>query len=181
MNFVFIYGPPASGKLTVANELSKLTGYKVFYNHEVLGVLATLFPYDNEKLSSIRKQLSRKLRLEIFSEAAKANVNFVTTFGMSGPEYFDFFREVKKTIEAEGGRVLFVQLIAAKEELLNRVESRTRKGTKIDSKDYLEKLITHKPELFSKFPDIVHLSIDNTSMSAEEVSRKISLEYNLTH
>lgn len=29
MKLLFLYGPPAVGKLTVANEISKLTGFKV--------------------------------------------------------------------------------------------------------------------------------------------------------
>jgi len=33
MKLVFIYGPPAVGKLTVANALAKVTGFKVFHNH----------------------------------------------------------------------------------------------------------------------------------------------------
>jgi len=179
MNLVFIYGPPATGKLTVANELSRITGYNVFRNPEVIGLLATIFPYDNDRLSPIRKRLSRDLRLEIFQEAAKAGVSFITTFGMSGPEYFDFFRDIKKAIEMAGGHILFVQLISSKEELLKRVESDSRKGTKIDSKIYLEELIIEKPELFDKFPETEHPTIDNTNLSAEEVARRVSLEYNL--
>ncbi len=39
MKLVFIYGPPASGKLTVARELAALTGYKLFHNHLVVEAL----------------------------------------------------------------------------------------------------------------------------------------------
>jgi hypothetical protein len=30
---VYIYGPPASGKLTIAGRLSELTGIPLFHNH----------------------------------------------------------------------------------------------------------------------------------------------------
>lgn len=33
MRLIFIYGLPATGKLTVAQELAKRTGYKLFHNH----------------------------------------------------------------------------------------------------------------------------------------------------
>ena len=36
MKLVFIYGPPAVGKLTVAKELAALTGFKVFHNQVIL-------------------------------------------------------------------------------------------------------------------------------------------------
>ena len=32
-NFIMICGPQAVGKMTVGQELAKLTGYKLFYNH----------------------------------------------------------------------------------------------------------------------------------------------------
>jgi shikimate kinase len=33
MNFIVIFGPPAVGKMTVGQELARLTGYKLFHNH----------------------------------------------------------------------------------------------------------------------------------------------------
>ena len=179
MNLVFIYGPPASGKLTVAKELSKLTGYKVFLNHEIIGNLAPLFPYEDVKLSGIRKRLARNIRLEIFGEAAAADINFVTTFGMSGSQYFDFFREVKKVVEDQGGKVLFVQLIPLKGELFKRVEEESRQNTKIDSKGGLEELLAKHPEVFEKFTDTEHLTVDNTNLSAVKVAQDVIDYYKL--
>jgi tRNA uridine 5-carbamoylmethylation protein Kti12 len=45
MNFVMIYGPPGVGKLTVAMELSRLTGYKLFDNHVSIDWARTLFEF----------------------------------------------------------------------------------------------------------------------------------------
>lgn len=39
MKLLFIYGPPASGKLTVAREPAALTGYRLFHNHLVVDAL----------------------------------------------------------------------------------------------------------------------------------------------
>ena len=33
MKLIIIYGPPAAGKLTVANAIAERTGIKVFHNH----------------------------------------------------------------------------------------------------------------------------------------------------
>jgi tRNA uridine 5-carbamoylmethylation protein Kti12 len=168
MNLVFIYGPPATGKFTVAKELAKLTGYRVFPNHEVIGLLTTIMPYEDKSLSVIRTEVSRKLRIEIFTAATKGKINVVTTFGMSGPEYFGFFEDIKESVENAGGHVLFVQLLCSKEELL-----------KINLREHLKKMFKERPGIFDKFPKVEHITIDNTNLTAEEVARKICSEYNL--
>jgi shikimate kinase len=180
VNLVFIYGPPATGKLTVAKELAKLTGYRVFPNHEVLSLLTTIFPYEDKALSEIRTEVSRKLRIEIFMAATKGKVNVVTTFGMSGPDYFDFFEDLKKSVENAGGHVMFVQLLCSREELLKRVGSEDRKD-KINSKEHLEKIFVERPEIFDKFPGVGHITIDNTDLTAEETARKICSLHSLTN
>jgi shikimate kinase len=178
MNLVFIYGPPATGKFTVAKELAKLTGYRVFPNHEVIGLLTTIMPYEDKSLSVIRTEVSRKLRIEIFTAATKGKINVVTTFGMSGPEYFGFFEDIKESVENAGGHVLFVQLLCSKEELLKRVGAEDRRD-KINLREHLKKMFKERPGIFDKFPKVEHITIDNTNLTAEEVARKICSEYNL--
>lgn len=46
MNLVIIFGPHAVGKMTVGQELAKLTGYKLFHNHMTIEVVAALFDQD---------------------------------------------------------------------------------------------------------------------------------------
>ncbi len=36
---VYLYGPPAVGKLTVATELQRLTGFRLFHNHLTVDAL----------------------------------------------------------------------------------------------------------------------------------------------
>ncbi|MDP9995092.1 cytidylate kinase [Variovorax boronicumulans] len=40
MKLVFIHGPVASGKLTIARELGRLSGLAVFHNHLVVDAVA---------------------------------------------------------------------------------------------------------------------------------------------
>lgn len=41
--FIMIIGPQAVGKMTVAQELAKITGYKLFYNHITIEPLRLIF------------------------------------------------------------------------------------------------------------------------------------------
>lgn len=59
MNLIFIYGPPATGKLTIANELSSLTGLPVFHNHLTRDIVKSLYPenlQENYRLVDILRE-----------------------------------------------------------------------------------------------------------------------------
>ena len=45
MSLIVIIGPPAVGKMTVAYELAKLTGHKVFHNHMAIEPALEFFEY----------------------------------------------------------------------------------------------------------------------------------------
>jgi chloramphenicol 3-O-phosphotransferase len=42
---IFLHGPGAAGKYTIARELSRLTGLPLFHNHLTVDLLLALFPY----------------------------------------------------------------------------------------------------------------------------------------
>lgn len=76
MRLVFIYGPPASGKLTVAKRLSKLTGFRLFHNHVSIQFVQSLFEFGTEPFW----QLTDKYRLEMLEEAARHGIDTIFTF-----------------------------------------------------------------------------------------------------
>ena len=55
MKLIFIYGLPATGKLTVAVELAAMTGYKLFHNHLVVDLLCRSSTSAARRLSSCGK------------------------------------------------------------------------------------------------------------------------------
>ncbi len=176
MNLVFIYGAPATGKLTVAIELAKLTGYKLFHNHLTVDLVTSLFDFNSEQAG----KLSSKFRLEILEEAAKAKLQgviftYVYAKGLDDP----FVSEVVNTVKPHGGNVMFVLLTCKKEELLKRVENDSRKNyKKIHKVDKLKELFdTH--DMFSPVPQQQSLIIDNTELNPKEVARQIIRFYKL--
>ena len=67
--FVVIIGPQAVGKMTVGQELSKLIGYKLLYNHMTIEMVRLIFDYDK----SAYGRMNQLIRYEIFKEFSKSN------------------------------------------------------------------------------------------------------------
>ncbi len=91
MRLVFLYGPPAVGKLTVAKALARLTGYKVFHNHLTIDLVESIFDWGTRPFWA----LVDKYRLELVETAARENIpGLVFTFVYAKPNDDGFVRRV---------------------------------------------------------------------------------------
>ena len=70
--FIMIVGPQAVGKMTVGQELSKITDLKLLHNHMTIEVVTKIFDYS--------KEIYRKLGGIIFEIIAKKNNDFMTLY-----------------------------------------------------------------------------------------------------
>ncbi|NBI05872.1 AAA family ATPase [Senegalia massiliensis] len=70
MKFVVIFGPHAVGKMTVGQELSKITGLKLFHNHMTIDLVSNFFNFN----TSQGKRLVNLFRKEIFEEVSKSDL-----------------------------------------------------------------------------------------------------------
>ena len=94
MKLLVIYGPPASGKLTVANELARLTNFKNFHNHKTIDVFKDILEFGSKEFWD----RVRELRIEMIELATKKNINLIFTLCYtSGDEwYIDEFKKLAK-------------------------------------------------------------------------------------
>lgn len=178
MNLIFIYGAPATGKLTVAAELAKQTGYKLFHNHLTVDLVTSFFEFGSEPAV----KLSLKFRLEMFEEAAKTQIpGTIFTYVYAKNLDDEKVRKIIDVITPHGGKVMFILLKCTKEELLKRVEEKSRKNfNKIHAPEELNELFK-KYEMFSPIPQQDSLIIDNTNLNPQEVVKQIIQHYNLPH
>jgi len=177
MKLVCIYGPPAVGKLTVAKELAKLTGYKLFHNHLSNDVVSTVFKFGEGPFF----KLCKKIRLDMFQAASKYNKNLIYThcFASNFKSDYRFVKRIIRTIEKYGGKVCFVNLVADKKILYKRVKHASRKN--FDKLQHIKHLKTvfDKYELFKPIPFVKSLIIDNTKLSAKKTAELIKTYYKL--
>ncbi len=175
MKLVFIYGPPAVGKLTVATELAKLTGFKLFDNHVSIDFVKSVFEYGTRQYW----KLIEKYRLSMFKEAAKHGINTIVTFVYDKATDDPFVKRTIKAISKEGGSVCFVRLSCDEEELARRVNSKgRRKMGKIATKKLLASVLK-RHGLGSEVPFQTSLRIDTTRTPAKKSAEMIARHYKL--
>ncbi|MDD5731591.1 MAG: AAA family ATPase [Patescibacteria group bacterium] len=175
MNLVFIYGPPATGKLTVAKELAKLTGYKVFHNHLTVDLITSVLKFGEKNFFEI----SSRLRLEMIELAAKNNVNLIFTFCYVRDHDDKFVKDVIRKVKKYNGKICFAQLYSDKKELCKRVVGESRKyHGKIRTAKKLNSCLKEF-NLFLPIPFVKNLNIDNTKISAKKVAKMIKEKYKL--
>jgi RNase adaptor protein for sRNA GlmZ degradation len=174
MKLIVILGPPAVGKLTVANELSKITSLRVFHNHLTIDLGGLIYKRKKEEFWSYVE----KLRLGFVKEASKQNVNLIMTLVNGNTFLKDFLKKLDRLATKNKIKVKYVYLTSNKETLLRRVTSASRKKHgKIKTKKMLRWLL---PQLNSNslLPSNI-LEIDNTNISAKNVAQKIKKEFKL--
>ena len=174
MKLIFIYGPPAVGKLTIAEKLSESTKIPVFHNHHSRDLVKDIY---GDKLLQ-HYALVDKIRFDVMEYCAQNNTNLIFTYVYGGPQDDANVKGFTKTIESNGGQVLFVELTADTSDLIDRVDNDSRKRFKklLDKKVMTE--LTENMSIFT-IPYVESLKINtsdtNPVQSAEIIARKLGL------
>jgi hypothetical protein len=175
MNLVIIYGPPGVGKLTVAKELSRLTGYKVFHNHLTLNYVSALFDWDDTFW-----RLVRGIRLQMIEAAADEGVNLVFTCVYPAEEDDEHLRQFKDAVEKYGGRMRLVQLLCERDVHETRLVADGRAALyKMTSVASLRRALEREPRMIQPAQGFESLCLDNTHIPPDEAARQIAAHYGL--
>jgi hypothetical protein len=122
MELVFLYGPAAAGKLTVARELGDRINFGVFHNHLVVDALLAVFPFGSPPLVKLREQFW----LATFSEAAISGTDLIFTFAPESTVASGFAERARAVVDSAGGRTRFVRLDVSEAEQERRIANPSR-------------------------------------------------------
>ena len=167
MKLILIYGPPAVGKLTVARELQKLTGFKLLHNHQVSDLVLSL----HDRGTPAAADLNHQIRLAVYQAAATEKIlGMISTVNYR----YDIKDQIHRAIldyRALGGvDVSAIRLSCTPEALEERVVSSERLGTqKISSVEKLRAVLTSE-DLLRKLPDdiVQSFELDTTNLEPHE-------------
>ena len=183
MDLIVLIGSGAVGKMTVGQELMKITDFRLFHNHMMIEPVIEVF-------GDYCAPVVGRLREVIFEEFLKTKYQgmiFTYMWAFDMQEDWDYIRSVAERFEATGGNVYYVELVADQAVRLerNRTENRLRnKASKRDLAVSQERLLREdsRYRLVSREGEIPfknYIRIDNTRMEPEVAARLIKDKFAL--
>lgn len=165
---VFLYGAPAAGKLTVAREISGLTGLPLFHNHLVVDAVSSVFPFGSAPFIRLREMMW----LEVFREAAAERRSLIFTFAPERSVMPGFVDRVREIVEPN----LTLRLVRMKvppQDQLGRIANPDRAAHgKLVSPELLKQLSQQFAECEAEMP-APEISIDTGRLSPVETAGEI--------
>lgn len=178
MKLVLIIGSGAVGKMTVGQELMKITNLRLFHNHMMIEPVIDIFGYFNG-------DTILKLREIIFDDFVKSeSEGMIHTLMWAFDMESD--REYVNNLASKFDEVYCVELIASQEVRINRNKTENRLANKASKRDIQASnnrlLNEDKHRLVSNEGEIPfrnYLRINNENISAKEVASMIKKTFNL--
>ena len=179
MKLVLIIGSGAVGKMTVGQELMKITDLRLFHNHMMIEPVIDVFGY-------FHGRVIQQLRETIFNEFIKTDnegMIFTVMWAFDMPSDREYVLEVASKFD----EVYCVELIADQAVRLERNKSENRLRHKASKRDLLasEKRVLNEDanhRLVSEPGEIPfenYLRIDNTNLAPDAVAKMIKEKFSL--
>lgn len=172
MRLIFIYGMPATGKLTVGRELASKTGYKLFHNHLVVDLLLSVFEFGSPEFIQLREEIW----LSVIEAACRAAIpGLIFTFAPERTVSQTFVSEVQTIVTDQEASLDFVKLVCPLDQLKRRMGGATRSEFgKLTSVELFEQLLADKVFDTPAMPDAL-VTIDTSACSPSQAAHHIAL------
>ncbi len=121
---IFIIGAPASGKMTIGQELEKLTNAKLFHNHESIDFALKFM----DEFSIEMLEFHQDITLAAMTAFARQGRNMIGTgvINFDIAEDVAYLQRIQEIFESQQRRVLFIELETSFEERLKRNRTANR-------------------------------------------------------
>lgn len=176
---LFIIGAPASGKMTIGQELSRLTDATLFYNHQAIDFALEIYQDYTEEMW----EFVRGITFSFLGASARNQRSVILTdvIDFSNQYQLMYLKQIQDLLGDYHQEILFVELETSLEERMrrNRTENRLKykplkRYFEVSEREILETDKTNQLNS-QKQPSGLHhyLKIDNTNLSAEKVAKQI--------
>lgn len=180
-HLIIITGPHAVGKMTVGQELAKITGLRLFHNHMSIELSLKLFDFGTPAYRALNETI-RKTVFEQFATGDLPGLIFTYMMDFDDPREFLYLQGIIELFSSHGAVCHVVELCADFDERLARNKSENRLAQK-ESKRNVERSeaemrhTSARHRLNSREGEILpfesYIKIDNTNLAPDEVARTI--------
>ena len=184
---VLIIGPHAVGKMTVGQELAKITDLRLFHNHMSIELTRKLFPRTAEEWGILNETI-RQTVFELFANVDFPGLIFTYMCAFDIQTELDYLQNIIRLFESNGANCYVVELCADFEERLVRNKSENRLLHK-ESKRNLEKSEAEMRKTSAEYrlnsydgevlPFENYIKIDNTTLNPETVAIMIQTHFSI--
>lgn len=183
MKLLFMIGNAAVGKMTVGQELMKITGLRLFHNHMTIEPVIEIFGQYNGAAIN-------RLRQVVFEEFAKTdNYGMIFTYMWAFDQQadWDYVEQVKRIFEPYSTEFYYVELVASREVRLKRNATDNRLQNKVSKRNIPlsnQRLIDDDKNyrlesMDGEIPFDNYMKIDNTSLAPDVVAQMIKKQFHL--
>ena len=183
MKLVFILGDAAVGKMTVGQELTKITDLRLFHNHMTIEPVLEIFgEFDGKTIAELRETIFRN-----FAASDNYGMIFTMMMGFDLPSEWKYLEHIKAIFAPYGTEFYYVELIAPQAVRLQRNATGNRLKHKASKRDLAasnrriieddrnHRCVSREGEI--TFPN--YLRIENSDKSPEDVARLIQETFGL--
>lgn len=184
---VIILGPHAVGKMTVGQELEKITDLRLFHNHMSIELTRKLFSH-SEKEWNILNGTIRQTVFELFSKGDFPGLIFTYMCAFDMQSEVEYLEGVIDLFKANGAVCYVVELCADFDERLARNKSENRLLHKESKRDleWSEAEMRRTSEKYrlnsyagETLPFENYMKIDNTHLPPKEVAEMIKRNFGI--
>ena len=183
MKLVIIFGNLYVGKMTVVQELAKITDLKLFHNHMTIEPVIEIFGYyDGKTVNRLRKVF-----FEEFSKSDNYGMIFTYVWAFDQQGDWEYIKYVSDLFESRGADIYYVELVASQEIRLKRNSTENRLNHKPSKRnlDFARNdlLNTDKKYRTESFDGEItfknYIRIDNSNLAPDIAAKMIKERFGL--
>ena len=182
MKLVMIFGDAAVGKMTVGQELMKMTNLRLFHNHMTIEMVIDVFGYyDANVVAKLREVM-----FESFAESQNEGLIFTYMWAFDQQSDWDYVNHVSEIFKKQGAELYYVELIAPLEIRLVRNATENRLKHKPSKRDLeaSNQRVMHASTNYrivsrdGEIPFENYIKIDNSYLSPKACAKLIAKRFN---
>ena len=183
MKLLFLIGNTSVGKMTVGQELAKITDMRLFHNHMTIEPVIEIFgSYENAPVARMREVIFEEL-----AKSDKYGLIFTYMWAFDDKESCDFAAHVYDIFNKYNADIYYAELVALQEIRLARniTENRLRNKPSKRNIEWSNRMLKNADEKYriesydGEIESENYIKTDNTNISPEEAALMIKQRFSL--